>query len=77
MSDAELLRLYAADPKRAVQITAEQYSAYVYTIVRDKLSGYSEEDVEETVSDVFIRFWRDSAKVDLRRGCYRAAVFFV
>ena len=74
MSDAELLRLYAIDQKRAVQITAEQYSAYVYAIVRDKLAGYSEEDVEETVSDVFIRFWRDSAKVDLRRGSVKAYI---
>lgn len=74
MSDAELLQLYADDPKRAVGITAQQYSAYVYAIVRDKLSGYSEEDVEETVNDVFIRFWHDSGKVDLKRGSIKAYI---
>ena len=74
MSDAELLKLYATDTKRAVGITAQQYSAYVYAIIRDKLSGYSEEDIEETVNDVFIRFWRDSGKVDLKRGSVKAYI---
>lgn len=74
MSDAELLELYTTDSERAVGITAEKYSAYVYAIVRDKLAGYPDEDIEETVDDVFIRFWQDSGRVDLRRGSIKAYI---
>lgn len=72
MTDMELLALYARDEGEAVRETVHLYLPYVRAIVQDKLSAFSREDIEETVSDIFIRFWRRAGKVDLSRGSVRA-----
>ena len=72
MTDAELLALYCTDEGEAVRETVRLYLPYVRSIVSDKLSAYTKEDIEETVSDIFIRFWRSVGKVDLSRGSVRA-----
>ena len=72
MTDAELLALYRTDEGEAVRETVRLYLPYVRSIVSDKLSAYTKEDIEETVSDIFIRFWRSVGKVDLSRGSVRA-----
>ena len=72
MTDEELLELYRKDESEAVRETVRLYLPYVRAIVQDKLSAFSREDIEETVSDVFIRFWRSVGKVDLSRGSVRA-----
>lgn len=72
MTDAELLALYRTDEGEAVRETVRLYLPYVRSIVSDKLSAYPKEDIEETVSDIFIRFWRSVGKVDLSRGSVRA-----
>ena len=61
MTDSELLELYKKDVHKAVRLTAEIYHGYVLKIISSKLIGASSEDIEETVSDVFIRFWIISA----------------
>lgn len=58
MTDAELLTLLRDDPERGLALLISQYGGYVYTVVRSKLSDASREDIEETVSDVFIKLWQ-------------------
>lgn len=72
MTDKELLALYHKNESEAVRETVRLYLPYVKAIVKDKLSAFSREDIEETVSDIFIRFWRSVGKVDLSRGSVRA-----
>ena len=74
MTDSELLRLYKTDPERAVRLTAEIYHGYVLKIVSGRLVGASREDIEETVCDVFIRFWQDAERIDLERGSVKAYI---
>lgn len=74
MTDIELLGLYKTDEQRAVRLTAEIYHAYVLKIVSGRLADASPEDIEETVSDVFIRFWQDADKIDLSRGSIKAYI---
>ena len=74
MTDSELLKLYKTNEQRAVRLTAEIYYAYVLKIVSGRLSDASPEDIEETVSDVFIRFWQDADKIDLSRGSIKAYI---
>ena len=74
MTDSELLKLYKTNEQRAVRLTVEIYYAYVLKIVSGRLSDASPEDIEETVSDVFIRFWQDADKIDLSRGSIKAYI---
>ena len=58
MTDSELLVLLRDDPERGISQMISQYGGYVAAIVRSKLrDAASKEDIEETVSDVFIKIW--------------------
>lgn len=74
MTDGELLMLYKKNVQKAVRLTAEIYHGYVLRIVSGRLAGASKEDIEEVVSDVFIRFWQDIDRVDLSRGSIKAYI---
>ena len=59
MTEKELLALMSDDPRRGLEQTVRQYTPYVMKIVRTKLSGIcTAEDLEETVSDIFMMFYR-------------------
>ena len=74
MTDMELLALYRDDVSTAVRETVRLYLPYVRAIAADKLAAFTKEDIEETVSDIFIRFWRTVEGVDLSRGSIRAYI---
>ncbi|MBR6337635.1 MAG: sigma-70 family RNA polymerase sigma factor [Ruminococcus sp.] len=58
MNDRELLELLKADPHKGLAAVVKQYSAYVYKIVLSRLSAdCSREDIEEAVSDIFMRLY--------------------
>ncbi len=59
MTDGDLLALLRDDPERGLAQMIAQYGGYVYTIVRNKLcDAAAREDIEETVSDVFVKLWQ-------------------
>lgn len=59
MNDKELLNMLLNDPRRGLEQTVRAYSPYVKKIVRVKLSGIcTNEDIEETVSDIFVMFYQ-------------------
>lgn len=58
MTDSELLSLLDTDAERGLAALISQYGGYVKTIVKSKLTEAPAEDIEETVSDVFIAFWQ-------------------
>jgi RNA polymerase sigma-70 factor (ECF subfamily) len=51
----------------------DNYMAFIYTIVFNKLSGmYSKEDIEECVSDVFFEVFHYKNRIDLEKGSIKA-----
>lgn len=59
MSDEQLMKLLRDDPERGFAELVFTYSGYVCAIARNKLNSCgTEEDIEEAVSDVFVRFYR-------------------
>lgn len=75
MQDAELLQLLCGNPERGMQTLLRSYSGYVYTIVRNQLSGCgTHEDFEETVSDVFVRFYEWVRRHPAECGSIRAVL---
>ncbi|MBR1863704.1 MAG: sigma-70 family RNA polymerase sigma factor [Ruminococcus sp.] len=58
MNDDELLELLRRDPQKGLVEVVRLYSAYVMKIARTKLGDVcSREDIEETVSDIFLKFY--------------------
>lgn len=69
MTQEEVLALMKSDPEKGMQAVTWQYTALVYKTVLHKLSSVcSTEDVEETVSDVFLDFYKNYQTVDLSKG---------
>ena len=59
MTEKELITLLSEDPRRGLEQAVRQYTPYIMKIVRTKLDGIcTKEDLEETVSDVFMMFYR-------------------
>ena len=58
MTDRELLELLKEVPEKGLSAVVSKYSAYVHTIAYSKLSGVcTREDIEEAVSDIFMKFY--------------------
>ena len=58
MEDNELLGLLKNSPQKGLAAVVKQYSAYVYKIAYTRLGRVcSREDIEEAVSDIFMRFF--------------------
>jgi RNA polymerase sigma-70 factor (ECF subfamily) len=63
MNDTELIGLLQSSPQRGMAALIKRYSGYVYKIVYTKLCGlYTEQDMEEAVSDIFLKFYRSGVK---------------
>ena len=45
----------------------ENYTPYIYTIIKNKSSELTEEDVEEIISDVFLALWKNQEKLDINK----------
>ncbi|MDO4943668.1 MAG: sigma-70 family RNA polymerase sigma factor [Ruminococcus sp.] len=73
MTDRELLDLFGSDIQSAMSAAVDIYSPLVYTIVYSKLGSMCpKEDVEETVSDIFVLLYRNYGKIDLKKGSLKA-----
>lgn len=69
MTQEELLTLMQTSPEKGLQAVTAQYAALVYKVVWGKLSSVcASEDIEETVSDVFLEFYKKFTCVDLSKG---------
>lgn len=59
MNEKDLVALLKDSPEKGLVKVMETYSAYVYKIACTKLSDVcSKEDIEEAVSDVFLKFYQ-------------------
>lgn len=73
MFDSGLLKLIDERPEKGMSALIEQFTPLIFTVVKNKISSVcSIEDIEETVSDVFITFYNQRNSVDLSRGSISA-----
>ena len=69
MTQEEILALMKSDSDKGMEAVMKQYTALVYKIALSKLSSVcSQEDIEETVSDVFVEFYRKYETIDFSKG---------
>ena len=60
-----------------MEVLMGQYMGLCYGIIRNRLAGLSQEDVEECVSDVFLDAYRYRNQIDLEKGGFRAFLAIV
>ena len=65
MKDKKLIHSLKLHKQKALLKVIDQYGGYTYTIVRNILEGVMQtEDVDEVVSDVFLKIWNNAEKLD-------------
>ena len=68
MNDAKLVDLLKHNPSKGLETAVNQYSGLVKTIVV-RIIGYDkQQDVEETVSDVFVELWKSIDNFNPEKG---------
>lgn len=73
MTDKELMTLFASDPASAMRWAIDIYGDLIYAIVKKRLGhGRQREDIEETVSDIFVILYRSIDKIDLQKGSVKS-----
>lgn len=68
MDEKELLEYLCKDAALGIELAIAQYGKAVKTICQSVLSGYSMQDIEETVSDTFVALWKSRSRIVLKEG---------
>lgn len=72
MEERMVLELLQKKPEEGMKLLMAEYMGLCYTIVRARLSGFPQEDIEECVSDIFVDLYRYRERIDLEKGGMRA-----
>ena len=59
---------YIAYDKLLMEEIVEDYTNYIYTIIRNFSIGLSKEDIDEVVLDVFLTLWKNQYKLDVNKS---------
>ncbi len=70
----KILALLKKDPDQGLAALIDRYTGYIYAIIQNRLSGFSRQDVEECVSDVFYSVYQNRDNIDLDRGTLKAFI---
>ncbi len=68
MKDKELILLLEREPERGIHELMNLYGAAIHTICTNFLYDCPEDDIEETIADTYINFWRNRDKVKMDAG---------
>jgi RNA polymerase sigma-70 factor (ECF subfamily) len=66
--EEDVFAILKADPDRGLALLIEKYAGYVRAIVLGKLGGFSRQDIEECVSDVFYSIYQSRHTLDSGKG---------
>lgn len=72
MEEKALLELLRRKPERGIRAVMEAYMGLCCAIVRARLADFSQEDIEECVSDVFLEIYRNRDRIEMEKGGIRA-----
>ena len=73
--DEQIIALIRKNTEKGMSVLIDRYTPLVFTIVRNNISPYcSAQDIEETVSDVFVEFYKSLDRFDFKRGTLSAFI---
>ena len=58
---------YIDDNKLDIQMVMNDYTNYIFSIIRNDYINCSDEDIEEIVLDVFFTLWNNQSKLDINK----------
>ena len=67
MKESNLIKNYIQDNQLNIEEVMQNYTPYIYAIIKNKSSNLSDEDIEEIVSDVFLAIWKNQERLDINK----------
>ena len=67
MKKDNLIKDYVQNNQLNIEEIMQNYTPYIYTIIKNKNSNLTSEDIEEIISDVFLATWKNQEKLDLNK----------
>lgn len=68
MSDEQLLILLKENPEQGIHKLMTLYGGAIATICRNFLYDFTADDIEETIADTFISFWKHIEQFELKEN---------
>ena len=67
---AEIKKIYSyiIDGKLQIEMVIDDYTNYIYKIIRNFCINISDEDIEEITLDVFLTVWKNQNKLDINKN---------
>ena len=73
MRESELLRMLQTAPHQGIKMIMDTYTGLVYTIISNRLTAHlTKSDIEECISDTFLRLYNSREKIDLKKGSLKS-----
>lgn len=64
MKESKQIKKYMENNKLNIEKVMSDFTPYLYTIIKNKNSNLTDEDLEEIISDVFLIVWKNQKKLD-------------
>lgn len=77
MEEQKLLELLEKNPNKAMQEIMNQYMGICYYIVKNRLADFSQQEIEECVSDVFADIFQYRKHISLEKGSLKSYICVV
>ncbi|MEF9990702.1 MAG: sigma-70 family RNA polymerase sigma factor [Romboutsia sp.] len=73
--DNEIIKLIKSKDQKGLDLLIDLYSKNIYYIVESIMRGYcSKEDIEECVSDVFLKIWDEIDELEYTKGSLKTFI---
>lgn len=67
MKEKKLIKNYIKNNELNIEEIIKNYTPYIYTIIKNKNSNLSNEDIEEIISDVFLATWQNQENLEINK----------
>lgn len=58
---------YLENDELNIELIMQEYTNYIYTIIKNSANTMVQEDIEEIISDVFLTLWNNREKLDIEK----------
>ncbi len=74
MEEQKLLELLQNHPEKGLQQMMKQYTGICYSIVKQRLADFSQQEIEECVSDIFVDIFNGREHISLQKGSIKTYI---
>lgn len=67
MSNNKKIKQYIANQQLDIDSIINEFTPYVFVMIRNSNYHFNNEDIEEIASDVFLTIWKNSNKLDINK----------